>query len=128
MVIKDRLDSFRAGFPGCSVVVFADLSTGMVLAHSTLEKTVQERLDDLCQAAMTCFNFPTSGGDLKAASKQTAHARHAVQFDAEQLVCFIQSPHCSSEALCVQCDPGTPVRALIGQGADLLAQIEQEAS
>lgn len=127
MTIPDLLHRFRSGFEGSFVVIFADLDTGTVLAHSATRPTAQENLDDLCRAAIHCFaKSPFDCRSHKPACTEPL-AQHAVTFDSERLKCFIRLPLAMNEALCVECDLEIPLRKIIADGADLLVQIARGA-
>ena len=101
MTIHEELADFRSGHPGCHAVVFADLSTGMVLAHSTENKTTQEKLDALCDTARKCLNAPF-GEALAGAMDADPQGKPQLAWhrDAEGLYCLIRAVHPAAEALC----------------------------
>lgn len=127
MAVRDGLDHLRTRFPGCSVVAFADLSTGMVFVASTRDKIAQERLDALCISAgdHLCGAVASSlAGGVFAAQDGPMQA---LSFDNCSVMGFVRSPIAPQEALCFICDPATPMAGLMGQGADLLSTFGEEA-
>lgn len=127
MTVGDRLDRFRARFPGCFVVAFADLSTGMVLADSSGAKTVQEQLDALCHSATDSLNGNIAQQLPGAGLATNSMPQHAVALSGGEMACFLRSPTVENEALCILCDPQMPLSAVISEGAELLADIGREA-
>lgn len=127
MAVQDRLDRLRARFPGCSVVAFADLSTGMIFAASTREKMAQERLDALCDTARAFLCGALAQSVARDVLQSSDETMHAVAFDAGSLTCVIRSQASPAEVLCCVCDPGTPIAEVIAQGAGVLADLCEEA-
>ena len=124
VTIGKELADLRAGYPGCHAVVFADLSTGMVLASGTTEKTTQERLDALCQAGHFCLTGSTTcvmnegllvdGGQLP---------KIAWQADRFGTRCFVKVPDPAAEALCIVASDDTPLDHLTADAIELLSRI-----
>lgn len=122
--MSEELAALRDRVPGCSVVAFADLSTGMVLASSTAEKTTQERLDALCAAGRDMLKGDAARhmaeGFCEAAPRVAIHAC------AGNLNCFIQAPRPAEEALCCVVSPQTPLSELLDAAALLLQRTVSE--
>lgn len=126
MAVRDRLDDLRSGFPGCSIVAFADLSTGMVFAASTREKTTQEKLDALCAKARSALSGPISARLADQVFQDGDAPSQAVIFDTASMVCFLRSDTAANEALCLVCDHPAPVAAMMARGAEVLATLSAE--
>lgn len=127
MTINEELIAFRSQFPDCSVMIFADLSTGLVLAASTAVKTTQEKLDALCvegcdllmgqQARAVSAGFSTvgqSGIDV------------AVCADLAGVKCFVRAPLPAHEMFCFVLGGNTAVEALLSDARGLLAHLVAE--
>lgn len=55
MSVADTLDRLRTAAPECSMAVFCDLDSQLVLRTSAAAATHQETLDELCRQATRCF-------------------------------------------------------------------------
>lgn len=127
VTISEELAEFRAGFPGCFTVAFADLSTGMVLASSTSEKTTQERLDALCERATTCLSSAETAGFVVAFGRdRTCQPTLAWQAELGRVHCFIKLPHPAAEALCCVASMDVPLDKLSTDAAYLLTRLASE--
>lgn len=95
-----ELANFRDKFPECSVVVLADLSTGMVLAFETEDKLAHETLDKLCRNAMLALAGPTANdvGDVFGRNKIPSKF---ISLTSNQKECFIRAAPPAQEALCL---------------------------
>lgn len=127
MTISDELAEFRAGFPGCRAVAFADLSTGMVLASSTSEKTTQEWLDALCERAQACLTGAETL-DFAAAfgNDKTTQPTLAWQAGPDGLHCYVKLPHPAAEAMCCVMSMDVPLDKLSTDAAYLLTRLASE--
>ncbi len=127
VTISEELAKFRAGFPGCRTVAFADLSTGMVLASDTSEKTTQERLDALCKRAMACLTNPETA-DFASAFGLDASAQPTLAWQAEpnEMHCFVKLPNPAAEALCCVASLDVAIDKLSTDAAYLLTRLASE--
>lgn len=127
VTIGKELAELRAGYPGCNAVVFADLSTGMVLASDTQEKTTQERLDALCEAAHACLMGRDSVNFCAPFFSQTRSAPCICwQSDASGVRCFVKLPEPAGEALCLVASPDENLEHLSKDAVSLLSRIAAE--
>ncbi|MGC3937439.1 hypothetical protein ACOTTU_06495 [Roseobacter sp. EG26] len=124
--VKDRLDSFRDRFAGCSVVVFADVSTGMVLSASSRERTTQEKLDDLCRRAASRLAAGAHAGVSNRFFGANGLTPSLIEFDAAQRFCIVRSNHADEEALCFLHDGPEPVSEMLAVASELLSDIGAE--
>lgn len=124
----EELAALRHRYPGCFVVVFADLSTGMVLAASTLEKTAQEKLDALGRAAHRCL---LGQGASAVAQVLGVGARNrpamALQAGADEVRCFLRAPAPAVEALCLVLTPEVDLERLLPDATEALLRLTLEA-
>ncbi|WP_300013976.1 hypothetical protein [uncultured Roseobacter sp.] len=127
MAVQDRLDRLRTRFPGCSVVAFADLSTGMIFAASTREKMAHERLDALCETARGSLCGPLAQSVAGDVLQTRDEPLHAVSFSGASLTCFVRCRKSPAEALCFVCEVGTSIADVFSQGAEALADLCGEA-
>ncbi|WP_227268606.1 hypothetical protein [Roseobacter weihaiensis] len=128
MTIGEELAALRHRYPGCFVVAFADLSTGMVLAVSTLEKTAQEKLDALGRTAQSCL---LGQGASAVAQVLGAGARNsptmALQAGAHDIRCFLRAPAPAVEALCLVLTPEADLDRLLPDATEALLRLTVEA-
>lgn len=108
------------------MVVFADLSTGMVLAADTAERTTQEKLDAMCSAA----RFSLLGPSAQIAGKflSSDMPDYALVPDLSELQLFIRAAHPAQEALCVVAPIDVECDAVLAQARDLLSRVTAEVS
>lgn len=125
MTIGEELARLRSAHLGCHSVLFADLSTGMVLAASTAQKTAQEKLDFLCQQARACFLV--SGTEGSADAPPLPFVPITVwRADANGLYCFVKAPAPAQEALCIAASADVALDCLCADAGKLLALIAAE--
>lgn len=127
VTIGKELADLRAGYPGCHSVIFADLSTGMVLASSTSEKTTQEKLDALCEAARVCL-MGTLNTTMRDALSQRLAVPPTVAWHADDqgVRCYVKLPAPAEEAICIAADDGIPLNRLSEDASALLSRIAGE--
>lgn len=127
--ISEELAAFRDRVPGCQVVLFADFSTGMVLASSTAEKTTQEKLDALCMQGRAALNDPLALS-LAAICDDTdgTAADFAMCADDLSVSCYLRAPAPAQEALCFSIDAPTLSDQVFEDASSLLRRISMESA
>ena len=125
--MSEELAALRNRVPGCSVIAFADLSTGMVLASSTCRKTTQEKLEALCAAGREALRGDVAR-QITEGFGNGAPDGPCVALRAEKsgLTCFIHAPMPAEEALCCVVSSLTPLQDLIDAGTALLIRTASE--
>lgn len=127
VTMSEELATLRDRVPGCSIVAFADLSTGMVLASSTAEKTTQERLDALCangREALLGAVAQSLAAEFGAGSDSRLHV--AIRAGGGSLACFVLAPQPAQEALCCVVSTYAPLDTLIAAATALLERTTTE--
>lgn len=114
-----ELANFREKFPECSVVVLADLSTGMVLASETQDKLAHETLDKLCQNAMLALAGPTAN-DIADVFGQDKIPSKFISLTANQKECFVRAAPPAQEALCLVLSSGKDMVPMMEHAAEVL--------
>ncbi|MEM9576640.1 MAG: hypothetical protein AAF999_06470 [Pseudomonadota bacterium] len=124
MTIVKELAALRAGYPGCLAIVFADLTTSMVLASNTAEKTTQEKLDALCEAAQECLLGAEAAG-LSGLLEDAGAATPTMVWRAvpDGMRCYLKLPAPAGEALCIALRHDVPIDRLSADAAALLSRI-----
>jgi hypothetical protein len=127
VTICKELEDLRTGHPGCQSVILADLSTGMVLASSTAEKTTQEKLDDVCRRARDCLGSQSlSPAPTGLSDRDEEVATLAWHFDGAAVRCYIKAPAPAEEALCLVASPDAPLHDLCHEARQILLRITAE--
>jgi hypothetical protein len=127
VTMSEELAAFRDRMPGCSIVAFADLSTGMVLASDTAQKITQEKLDALCadaHAALIGAQRVSLARAFEPHSPQTPDV--AVTATRAAKLCFVRAPAASEEALCIVLSPQVAVMPVIEAAKSLLQRTVAE--
>jgi len=105
MSILDQMDELRNEFPGCRAVALADMSSGIVLCVSEIEKHPQERLDALCATANEFFNTTAAakvfGGLI---SGEDASPNQGMTITPSETCVFLRSPADPMETLIAICN------------------------
>ncbi|GIT85525.1 hypothetical protein [Roseobacter sp. OBYS 0001] len=127
MTINEELTAFRSQFPGCSVMTFADASTGMVLGASAAVRTTQETLDALCLEGRDAL----SGQLAQAVSAHFATSAQsligvAMHADAGGIKCFVRAPLPAPEMLCFVAGENTAFDDLLNAAKGLLTRLVSE--
>lgn len=114
MTLAERLDDMRRGVPGCSLVSFGDLSTGLMLRTSATSAPKQDYLESLLHQAGKGF-----------AASDAVFSQQNARSDQDELVIatpkelrvFVRSERNASDVVCCVCD-----------GASSLAEIGSHVS
>ena len=128
VTIGEELMAFRDRFPDCVVVAFADLSTGMVLAASTQEKTTQEKLDALCEDAFA--HLVGSASRAVATELGLGDApwpRSLVTATETCLTCLLHAHPPAREALCLILRDYETLDCVLRDAGQLLDRIAADA-
>ena len=127
--ISDELTALRDRFAGCTIVAFADLSTGMVFAADTENKTTQEKLDALCAAGKAALLGQTPLAVTSAFTPNHTEAPQiAIVANENGVQCFVRALAPAHEALCFVLNESISLEYLISEACNFLAQFSSEAS
>lgn len=127
--ISEELSAFRERVPGCSVVLFADLSTGMVLASNSAEKMTQEKLDALCMdACETLSNVQAVAVAEAAFDREMPEPDVAFRADGRLIQCFVRLPGEVEEALCIALAEAAVPEELVDEASGTLRRILSETT
>lgn len=114
MTIAARLDGLRRDFPGCKLAAFADLGAGMVLAASAAPRPPQERLDQLCGAAVELLAGDSAARVASICQEPAAGwPLHAIAIDGQDICLYLRSEHEPTDALCCVVDPAEELEAFL---------------
>ncbi len=124
MDILDQLTTLRTHTPGCTLVAFSDLSSGVVLCASSAVKQRQERLDSICAVAAELLDGEAAriASDVLA-SDESSTIDEAVTLNAANSRIFIRSGQEKNDALCCVCSANMDINGFIGQARVTLQEI-----
>lgn len=100
MGLADRLDEMRSTLPGCTLVSFGDLRTGLALRTSALRQYKQDYLEGLMQQAAQSF----AATDVITPPAENAAGTSVILATPDEYRIFLRSDHCASDVLCCVCD------------------------
>jgi hypothetical protein len=116
----DDLDRLLGALPGASVIVFADLSSKMILAHAMRDRLPQEQLDEISRQAIVGFAEPLCEPGL-------GKVNEAMVIGSGGIKLFIRSQTDQSDALCLIGDHSTDAALAAGQMRELMNRVEAES-
>ncbi len=116
MAVVDDLKTLLAGLPGASLIVFADLSSKMILANAMRDRVPQEQLDVIAYQAVVSFAAPLAAPDLGTVNQ-------ALVIGAGGVKLFIRSQTDQSDALCLIGDHTVDVAVAARQMSNLMDQL-----
>ena len=128
MSVTDALDAMRAEVPGCSMVLYADLKSGLVLSASSLGNPGQEALDAQSGAAQLALDGLLAEGAraVWADSGEVAPEMTWLLTGNEARI-FLRAPGEAPEALICLCAPDADLGAAVDCGRRTLADILAES-
>ena len=124
MSVTDALDAMRAEVPGCSMVLYADLKSGLVLSASSLGNPGQEALDAQSGAAQLALDGLLAEG-ARAVWAETGEAAPEMTWllTGSDARLFLRSPGAAPEALVCLCAPDADFDKVADCGRRTLADI-----
>jgi hypothetical protein len=117
VALADDLDRLLHGLPGARVIVFADLSSKMILAHAMRDIIPQEQLDEISRQAAASFAEPLCEPGL-------GKVNEAIFFGIGGIKLFIRSQIDESDALCLIGDHSTNAALAAAQLRELMNRVE----
>jgi hypothetical protein len=125
MTISECLDEMRYGVPGCSLVSFGDLKTGLVLRTSANRQHKQDYLEEIIQQA--ALNFGVSD-TLSADDGQAEETDHSVIVATPGDVrIFVRSQESKSDVVCCVCDRAEAVTHVRAYAKKVFLKVSGEA-
>ncbi len=118
MGVQDELDDLRAGFPGCSLVAFADLGAQIVLVSSSAETARRDTLDSLCRGAVSLFEAASAGHEPDMDT--------ALRYQGGTVEVYVRDPDRSEDALCAQCSPDTDLTGFLAAARTAITALAGE--
>lgn len=98
MTLADHLDEMRSTLPGCALVSFGDLRTGVALRTSAAHPCKQNELEALLAQAARGFALADD-----VAFPEDPLATSVIVATPEMLNIFVRSADCPSDLLCFRC-------------------------
>lgn len=118
MSLSDRLDELRQSVPGCSLVSFGELSSGLALRTSASKPYKHEYLEEILQQADLNFalsDFTTQGNDL------------IIVATPEEVRVFVRSLGEDSDVICCVCNSASEVPLIVESAQQLLLEMSRAA-
>ncbi len=120
MRISEYLDAMRDEIPGCSLVSFGDLKTGLVLRTSAKHQHKQDYLEDILKQAV--LNFSISDAFSEQADPRIVPGNCVIVGSPQEVRIFIRSQGNMSDVVCCVCERTDQV----GRVTDYAQKIFQE--
>ena len=129
MNISDAMDALRSEVSGCSMVVYTDLSSKLVLGASSVGNPGQEELDALANAAQLALDGVVAEGaaHVWANAQPEAAAETAMLLTGSEARVFLRSPGDAPEALICVCAPDSDLDQVLDCGRVALDRILSES-
>lgn len=118
MSLSDRLDELRQSIPGCTLVSFGELSSGLALRTSASKPYKHEYLEEILQQAGLNFalaDFTASDNDL------------VVVATPEEVRVFVRTAGEDSDVICCVCNNASEVPLIVKSAQQLLIDISRAA-
>lgn len=130
MSVTDALDAMRSELPGCALVAYADLKSGLVLSTSAAALPGQEELDRLSGAAQLALDggVAESAAAVWSKTADNAPADAALLLTGTEARVFLRAPGAAPEALICVCAPDGDLTRAVSAGRATLARILDHAS
>lgn len=115
MSIVKAMDALRSDVPGCSMVVYVDLTSRLVLGASAPGNPGQEELDGLAKAAQLALTgvIAESASAVWEATQPKAPAETAMLLTGSEVRVFQKSPGAAAEALICVCSPDVELNRVV---------------
>ena len=124
MSVTDALDAMRTEVSGCSMVLYADLKSGLVLSTSAIGQPGQEELDAQSGAAQIALDGLLAEGARPVwAETGDAAVEIACFLTGNDARVFLRSPGDAPEALICLCAPDADLDVVVDCGRRTLADI-----
>ena len=118
MTLSDRLDDLRREVPGCTLVSFGDISTGLALRTSASKQHKQDYLEEILEQAAR--NFALSD------SMAPGHDRVVVATPDEVRI-FVRSSAGNTDVVCCVCDNAAEVGHIARSAQKILSEMSRAA-
>lgn len=118
MSLSDRLDDLRHQVPGCSLVSFGDISTGLALRTSASRQHKQDYLEEILDQAARTFAV----SDLMSQDNDLV-----VVATPDEVRIFVRSHIGNSDVMCCVCENATEIPAITRHAQRILADMAEAA-
>ena len=118
MTLSDRLDQLRQEVPGCTLVSFGDISTGLALRTSASCSHKQDYLEEVLHQAAQSFalsDLMTEGNDL------------IVVATPDEVRIFVRSAAGNSDVVCCVCQSAAEVPLVARCAQKILCDMSRAA-
>lgn len=118
MNLSDRLDAMREELPGCALVSFGDISTGLALLTSASRQYKQDYLEEVLQQAAR--NFALSDIMIEGNDR-------VVVATPDEVRVFVRTTAGNSDVICCVCDDATAVSLVARSAQKILSEMSRIA-
>lgn len=122
MSLKEDLEKFRAGHPGIEDLVYADLTSQMVLFASSLGVRPQEVYDSHLKRALSLLPKGGSASVLAGAIGADPGDALLVDADGSAVRLIVRAAANADECLILGCAPGAELSAIAAAAAKALTR------
>lgn len=118
MDFSARLDALREELPGCRLVAFGDVSTGLALRTSASRRYRQEYLDEVLQQAKQNFGLSDTVTDKN---------NLVVIATPDEFRIFVRMGAQNPDVICCVCEFNTEVGRVVRSAQRLLSELSRAA-
>ncbi|MFK7940965.1 MAG: hypothetical protein AB8B82_16415 [Roseovarius sp.] len=122
MTLSDRLDDLRHQVPGCSLVSFGDMSTGLALRTSAARSYKQDYLEDVLRQAVENFQLSDLMTDLMSEGNDLV-----VVATPDEVRVFVRSRAGNADIVCCICDSASEIPQITQAAQQILSDMAQAA-
>ena len=121
MNISQHLDAMRGEIPGCSLVSFGDLKTGLALRTSAKRQHKQDYLEDILQQA--ALNFAACDALSARVDPTSPLGQSVIVATPDEVRIFIRSKDSSYDVVCCVCDGAEQVARVTAYAQKIFQEV-----
>ncbi|WP_294610740.1 hypothetical protein [Roseovarius sp.] len=125
MTISECLDEMRRGVPGCSLVSFGDLKTGLVLRTSATRQHKQDYLEEIIQQG--ALNFGVSDALTAGDGRPEETENSVIVATPDDVRIYVRSKESRSDVVCCVCDRAEAVDGVKAYALKIFQKVSGEA-
>lgn len=118
MDIVDHLEQINSEFEDVRVVLFADLSTQLVLADEMKKETGQEHLDEICNQAAVAFKNPFTNSKDTLIEKPS----EVIVMNDDGILVSLRPTYNSATAICLSCGYNIDIDSVLVRARKALSE------
>ncbi len=118
MTLSDRLDTLRREVPGCTLVSFGDIATGLALRTSASKQHKQDYLEEILNQAAR--NFALSDSAMQGSDR-------VVVATPDEVRIFVRSSEGNTDVVCCVCQSAMEVGHVTRSAQKILSEMSRAA-